>query len=85
MENVRDILATNLRLAREQAGISQEDLAAAAEIDRTYVSGIERAKRNPTITVVARFANALGTTSAALLTKGSYSIERGRPTKRKLG
>ncbi|TPI36300.1 helix-turn-helix transcriptional regulator [Mesorhizobium sp. B3-1-9] len=72
MENVRDILATNLRLARQRVGISQEDLADLAASDRTYVSGIERGVRNPTITVVARFAAALKTTSAMLLTKDAY-------------
>lgn len=69
MEDVRQILATNMRLARIAAGISQEELAHRAGIDRTYVSGIERGKRNPTITVVARFAEALGTTTATLLAR----------------
>ena len=73
MEDVRQILATNMRLARIAAGISQEELAHRAGIDRTYVSGIERGKRNPTITVVARFAEALGTTTADLLARGIYA------------
>ena len=73
MEDVRQILATNMRLARIAAGISQEELAHRAGIDRTYVSGIERGKRNPTITVVARFAEALGTTTANLLTRNAYA------------
>ena len=60
-------MARNLRLARERAGISQETLAELASVDRTYVSGIERGKRNPTIVVLAKFAKALGTTAAALL------------------
>lgn len=72
MENVREILATNLRLARQRAGISQEDLAALAAIDRTYVSGIERGVRNPTITVLARFAAALKTTSSMLITEAAF-------------
>jgi transcriptional regulator with XRE-family HTH domain len=69
MENVRQILARNLRLARQEAGVSQEDLADMAEVDRTYVSGIERGLRNPSIEVVARFASALKTTTAKLLMK----------------
>lgn len=73
MEDVRQILATNMRLARIAAGISQEELAHRAGIDRTYVSGIERGKRNPTITVIARFAEALGTTTATLLTRDAYT------------
>ncbi|HVW57834.1 MAG TPA: helix-turn-helix transcriptional regulator [Rhizobiaceae bacterium] len=66
-------MATNMRLARIAAGISQEELAHRAGIDRTYVSGIERGKRNPTITVVARFAEALGTTTANMLAQDAYA------------
>lgn len=68
MENVKEIVARNLRLARQKAGISQEALADLADVDRTYVSGIERGRRNPTITILAKFAQALGTTAAELLT-----------------
>lgn len=67
MEDVRAILARNVRAARKLLDLSQEELAERARIDRTYVSGVERQVRNPTITVVARFADALGTTTAALL------------------
>ncbi len=41
------IVATNVRLGRKAAGLSQEELAFEAEIDRTYVSQIERAIINP--------------------------------------
>ncbi|MEQ8657167.1 MAG: helix-turn-helix transcriptional regulator [Hyphomicrobiales bacterium] len=71
MENVRAILARNIKAARKLLDLSQEDLADRAQIDRTYVSGIERQVRNPTITVVAKFAEALGTTTADLLTDQS--------------
>lgn len=67
MEDVQAILARNIKAARKLLGLSQEELAHRAEIDRTYVSGIERQVRNPTITVVAKFAKALGTTTADLL------------------
>lgn len=67
MEDVRAILARNIKAARKRLDLSQEDLADRAGIDRTYVSGIERQVRNPTITVVAKFAEALETTTAALL------------------
>lgn len=67
MEDVRAILAGNIKAARKRLNLSQEDLAARAEIDRTYVSGIERQIRNPTITVVAKFAKALEMTTADLL------------------
>lgn len=61
MEDVRQILARNIRLARQARDLSQEDLGHEANVDRTYVSGIERGVRNPTITVLAKFAEALGT------------------------
>jgi transcriptional regulator with XRE-family HTH domain len=67
MEDVRAILARNIKAGRKRLNLSQEELAARAEIDRTYVSGIERQVRNPTITVVAKFAEALEITTADLL------------------
>jgi transcriptional regulator with XRE-family HTH domain len=48
-----------IRVVREQQGISQEKLAELAEIDRTYVSMIERGKRRPTLEIADRIANAL--------------------------
>lgn len=65
------ILARNIKAARGLLGWSQEELADRAEIDRTYISGVERQVRNPTITVVAKLAKALGTTTADLLTDRS--------------
>lgn len=73
MEDLQRILARNLRLARQRTGLSQELLADKAAVDRTYVSGIERGTRNPTVLILAKFAEALGTTAAALLTEGSES------------
>lgn len=67
MENVKEILARNIRLERARQNISQEDLADLADIDRTYVSGIERGVRNPTIVIVAKCAKALGVTTSTLL------------------
>lgn len=58
-----------MRRLREEAGLSQEKLALEAELDRTYVSGVERGVRNPTVTVVARIAKALKTEPDKLLNK----------------
>lgn len=49
-----------IRRHRELLRLSQDELAARADLDRTYVSGIERNKRNPTLNVQQRLANALG-------------------------
>lgn len=70
VEKVQEILARNMRLARHRKGVSQEALADLADVDRTYVSGIERQVRNPTITVVAKLAAALDCTASDLLTDG---------------
>ena len=67
VDSVRQTVATNVRRARQAAGLSQEQLADAAEIDRTYASGIERAQRNPSILVLAKIADAVGADTADLL------------------
>lgn len=57
--DVRHRLAANIKRLRKERGWSQETLADEAGLDRTYVSGIERVVRNPTITVIDRVSVAL--------------------------
>ena len=64
---LRDILAENLRQLRLAAGMSQEDLADAAKIDRTYVSALERSRYGASIDVLERLAMALNVGPAELL------------------
>jgi transcriptional regulator with XRE-family HTH domain len=64
---IRARLARNVRALREAQGWSQEDYADRAGIHRTYVSDIERAKRNPTITVVEKLAVPLQVSASDLL------------------
>jgi len=54
------VFARNLRALRQAKGISQEELAHLAGIDRTYVSALERCVYNASIDVVDRLANVLG-------------------------
>lgn len=49
-----------VRRHRELLRLSQEELAGRANIDRTYISGVERGVRNPTLEVMQRIATALG-------------------------
>ena len=49
----------NVRRTRKDRGLTQEELAFEAEIDLTYVGGIERGGRNPSLRVMARIADAL--------------------------
>lgn len=57
---LRHVLSTNLQRLRRAKGLSQEALADEAGMDRTYISGIERGLRNPTVKVLERIASALG-------------------------
>ncbi|MEA1085210.1 MULTISPECIES: helix-turn-helix transcriptional regulator [Sphingomonas] len=65
--DVRQRLATNLRRLRNQHGWSQEDYADRAGIHRTYVSDLERAARNPTITLVEKLAVPFDLTASDLI------------------
>jgi transcriptional regulator with XRE-family HTH domain len=67
MDDWRAIVGKNVRRFRQRAEMTQEQLAFAAEIDLTYVGGIERGKRNPSVLVLVRIAMALGTKPAELL------------------
>ena len=49
-----------VRRHRELLRLSQEELADRAHLDRTYVSGVERGVRNPTLEVMQKIADALG-------------------------
>ena len=67
MQNCCILVGKNVRRLRTQRGMTQEQLAFEAEIDLTYVGGIERGRRNPSLVVLAKIANALGVHSAQLL------------------
>jgi transcriptional regulator with XRE-family HTH domain len=56
----------NVARIRSQRGLSQDELAEQADLDRTYVSGIERGVRNPGIKTVLRIARALGVSAGDL-------------------
>lgn len=63
----RAIVGRNVRLRRQAVGLTQEQLAFDAEIDLTYLGGIERGRRNPSLLVIVRVAGALGLRPAELL------------------
>lgn len=60
-------LAAKMKRLRKEKGWSQEELADHAGLHRTYISGVERCTRNPTIVSVEKIAEALGVTAGALL------------------
>lgn len=63
----RAIVGRNIRRIREERGLTQEKLAVDSEIDLTYLGGIERGKRNPSLMVMARIAAALSVPLADIL------------------
>lgn len=65
--DVRGRLARNVKRRREELDWSQEELAEEAGLHRTYVSGIERKVRNPTIEIIDRLAKAMKVTASSLL------------------
>jgi transcriptional regulator with XRE-family HTH domain len=65
--DVRARLGRNVRRLRAERGWSQEDYADRAGIHRTYVSDIERGRRNPTITILEKLAKPLGVEAGSLL------------------
>ena len=52
---------------REELGFTQEEVEHRSRLDRTYISGIERGVRNPTVRSLLKLAQALETTPATLL------------------
>jgi len=74
MTDWRAIVGANVRRARQHAKLTQEQLAFEAQIDLTYVGGIERGRRNPSLLVIARIAAALHTEPAALLEQSTPPV-----------
>lgn len=66
-DDLRGILAENIRELRGRRQLSQEDLALEAGVDRTMVSKIERSVTNPSLEVLVRLASALNIPVSRLL------------------
>lgn len=58
--DVRVRVGLNVQALRRERGLSQEELAHRAAMHQTYLSGVERGRRNPSVLVLARIADALG-------------------------
>jgi transcriptional regulator with XRE-family HTH domain len=80
MRDWRAIFGRNVHKYRQLRKLTQEKLAFEAEIDLTYMGGIERGKRNPSLLVMARIADALSVPLARLLSD-QYWLEPAEPLK----
>ena len=63
-------LSNNIKRIRKEQGVSQEKLALKADIDRSYMSEMERSLANPSIEALLKIANALETSPSELLQIG---------------
>jgi transcriptional regulator with XRE-family HTH domain len=65
--SLQQTLGKNVKHWRRVCGLSQEEFAHRAQLHPTYVSGIERGRRNPTVSVMERLAEALAVSPDVLL------------------
>jgi len=65
--HVLNVLGRNVRRQREESKLTQEALGERANLDPTYISGIERGVRNPSVLSVIRIAKALRVTTSKLM------------------
>ena len=75
------MLGTELRKAREAAGLSQEKLGFKADVHRTYVSMLERGKASPTVDTLFRLCRAMRIRASDFIRRIETASER-VPTKR---
>jgi transcriptional regulator with XRE-family HTH domain len=68
--DMRGVVGGNVRRLRQLRGLTQEQLAFDAQIDLTYLGGIERGRRNPSLLVMDRLAQSLSVELAALVSAG---------------
>jgi len=66
-QTLRFILARNARRLRSRLGLSQEELADACGLHRTYVGSVERCERNVTLSTLEVLAQGLGVSADSLL------------------
>jgi len=77
--NAREIVAWNVRRLRVARDVSAEALAADAEIDRAYMSLIERGRGNPTIDMLEKLANVLGVELAEFFVRPAPDADPPKP------
>lgn len=65
--DLREVFAANLRRLRHEKGLSQEDLAYEADINRTYISKLEKGISHPGLEIIGKLANVLEVEPSVLL------------------
>lgn len=80
--DVRQIVAWNLRRLRVAKGISQDELALQADVERAYVGHLERATKNPTVLTLEKLAKALGCEMQEIFKRPAAGSEMPKPLAR---
>jgi len=75
------LVAWNLRRLRVAQGISQDELALSAGVERAYVGHLERGSKNPTIATLEKLVTALGVTMAELFREPKSDATKPAPLK----
>ena len=81
--SVRDAFGSTLRRLREEAGLTQEDVADRADIHWTYLSQVENGKRNLGLENIVYLARAIGVTPSDLFTAFTKTYLTKLPEKRR--
>jgi transcriptional regulator with XRE-family HTH domain len=87
VDDLRAALGHRVKELREGLGLSQQQLAEQADLDVTYISGIERGRRNPGLNSLNQLARALKVSLPVLVSElrqpRHREVRRGRPLKRR--
>jgi transcriptional regulator with XRE-family HTH domain len=75
-DNILILFGEQLKNFRKERNISQEEFAFRAELDRTYISGLECGKRNPTLKIIVKLAYALNMKPSELLLNLQSATEK---------
>jgi transcriptional regulator with XRE-family HTH domain len=75
-----DAFAQVLRRLRKDKGLSQEELAHQSDLDRTYISLLERGLRQPSLSSILRLSKSLGVSSADILAEVEEKLNEDSPT-----
>ncbi|WP_168164815.1 helix-turn-helix domain-containing protein [Variovorax sp. PAMC 28711] len=84
LHSLRDVLAYNVRAYRVQRGLSQEKLGFAAELDRTFISQVERARVNVSVDNIEKLARSLEVDPSSLLARPEKAKKRKSATEGKI-
>ena len=76
--DLREVFATNLRRLRHERGLSQEDLAYSADVNRTYLSRLEKGVSYAGLEIIGKLAEVLEVEPADLLKSPTRRGRRGR-------